>query len=476
VAVVPVVADRAGPSVRVRYVEAAYIRTGGPRSRKAVLASLRVRPLRPLPLKKGLNRQFWIEATAGPQVAPGRYEYRIVVRSKGKADLTRPLTVQVRPYALARPSDRFIGAFCANEIIPDRKTFADWKDHGVEGMLWFWSSLPWDMKVIGGKLVCDFTDTEKLIDERLAAGLTGPVVIALGNDHKGHYERKLCKLYNRPLAKKTSVGGKTAQVARLDDEVINAAYMEGIRQFHAFLKTKKNWPEVVLLHYDEPTERLMPEATLRYKQIKQVAPDIRVYGVTMNRFSWAKMLAPISDILVCNGDYARISELGRKTGKAVWGYSSATAAAGFGRARFNMGLRLYRYGFGSHWFWCYDFYPGDPYNEFDSHTGDANWVAVYPGPTRARHVPTLAWEGLREAYDDLRYAATLEKLLAEKKGPTRDRIAAAYARFLAGIPRDREIATFLRDQDDFYATLPRYDALTVLRGRLIAWIEELRKT
>jgi hypothetical protein len=59
-------------------------------------------------------------------------------------------------------------------------------------MLWFWSSLPWRMKLEEGKLVCDFSRTEKLIDDRVAEGLTGPVVIALGNDRNGSYEQHLC--------------------------------------------------------------------------------------------------------------------------------------------------------------------------------------------------------------------------------------------------------------------------------------------
>jgi hypothetical protein len=71
---------------------------------------------------------------------------------------------------------------------------------------------------------------------------------------------------------------------------------------------------------------------------------------------------------------------------------------------------------GSHWFWSYDFSVGDTWNEFDGFTGDAAWVSVYPGRTWNQHVPTLAWESLREARDDHRYAATLEKLLAESPG------------------------------------------------------------
>ena len=128
------------------------------------------------------------------------------------------------------------------------RTFREWKDHGVNGMLWFWSGLPWRSEIADGKLRFDFSSTEKVIDRIAEAGLTGAVTIALGNDRNGHYEQSLCRLYERPLAEKTEVGGKTARVARLDDEVIHKAYMEGVRQFNELVKSKKKWPEVTLLH------------------------------------------------------------------------------------------------------------------------------------------------------------------------------------------------------------------------------------
>jgi hypothetical protein len=461
----------AGVEVKVRQVEPAYVRAGGKNVKNGTLSSLRIQPVAPLDLGKGLNRQYWVEATIGADAKAGTYDYTLVASSAGRPDRTIRLQVTVKPYALEAPS-RFIGAFCANQIIPNRETFVDWKEHGVQGMLWFWGSNPWKMTLEDGKLKLDATQIAKVIDDLTAAGLAGPVVIALGNDSNGSYERGLCKLYNRPLAEKTAVGGKTAKVARLDDEVINEAYKEGIRQFDAFLKTKKGWPEVVLLHYDEPTERLMPEATLRYRQIKEAAPGIRVYGVTMDMLEWAKQLAPISDILVCNGDYAAISKLGKETGKAVWGYTGSTASMGYGGARFNMGLRLYRYDLGSHWFWSYDFF-GEPWDEFGGKIGSATWVNVYPGAAPGTHVPTLAWEGVRGAWNDMRYAATLEKRLAATKGPARDRIAAEYEAFRKALPTGRDLTALSGGQDDFYATLPSYQALTSLRAKVIAWLDEL---
>jgi hypothetical protein len=461
--------------VRIRQLEPAYVRAGGRRSKTARLFHLRLVPVTPTDLARGVNAQYWVEAVVAADAKPGEYGFLVVIRAGDRSPLRVPLNVKVRPYALANPK-RWIGAFCATRIVPDVATARDWKAHGINGMLWFYSGLGWNPKLVDGRLTLDLSETAGLIDTLAAAGLDGAVTIALGNDRRGMLERDLMRLYGRKPAEKKPVGGKTATVARMDDEVINKAYKESVRRFDAFVKTRKRWPEVTLLHYDEPTERLMPEATLRYRQIKEVAPDMRVYGVTMNRLRWAKMLAPISDILVCNGDYRRIAELGRREGKEVWGYTSATGINGLGGSRFNMGLRLYQYDLGSHWFWCYDFFPGSPWNEFDSHTGDASWVVAYPGRAPGTHVPTLAYEGLREAADDMRYAATVRKLLAETAGPVRDRVAGEFAAFMKSIPPGRDLTPLTRGQTDFYATLPDYQALTQLRARLVAMIEKLRAT
>ncbi len=462
-----------GVQVRIRQLEPAYVRAPGRRSKDAMLFHLRLRPVAAMDLAKGVNAQYWIEATVAGNAKPGEHRFDVVLQAAGRSELRVPMTVRVRPYALATPG-RWIGAFCATRIVPDVATARDWKEHGINGMLWFYSGLGWRPKLVDGKLALDLSETAKLIDTLAAAGMDGAVAIALGNDRRGMLERDLMRLYDRKPAEKTSVGGKTATVARMDDEVINKAYKESVRRFNAFLKTRKNWPEVTLLHYDEATERLMPEATLRYKQIKAVAPDLRVYGVTMNRLRWAKMLAPISDILVCNGDYRRIAELGRQQNKEVWGYTSATGIQGLGGSRFNMGLRLYQYDLGSHWFWCYDFFPGSPWDEFDSHTGDASWVVAYPGRQSGKHVPTLAYEGLREAWDDMRYAATVRKLLAETTGSVRDQVAGEFAAFLKSIPAGRDLTSLTQGQTDFYATLPDYEALTLLRANLVGMIEKLR--
>jgi hypothetical protein len=477
------VSDVSGPdgarlSPRIWMLEPAYVCYGrrDPKAQpvqKVVLAHLRLGPVAPVDLAAGQNRQYWIVVTAPAEAVPGEYQGRIEVRSAGRPVVSRPLSVRVRRFALVEPRDFFLGAFMTlRPFLPNRETFADFKAHGLDGLLWFYSEHSWTIERDGDTIRQDFTPITQVIDAAAAAGLKGPVVVALGNDTVGFYEKRLCELFNRPLRAAGPVDGKTAQVAAIDDEVINRLYIEGLRQVLDLARRKK-WPEIILLHYDEPTERLMPEATFRYRQLKAAFPDVRIYGVTMDELAWAEQLAPISDILVCNGSFAEIRDLGARTGKAVWGYSSSPAAIGAGGTRFNMGLRLWPFGLSSHWFWCYNFYPASPWNEFAGRTGAANWVTVYPGPEPGTHIPTLGWEGIREAYDDIRYCATLLRLLDNARGPLRDEIAAKYQQFLADIPKGSAQTSYGLDQDDFYAMLPSYHKLTALRAQLVGWIEQL---
>jgi len=462
------------PAPRVRVLEQAWVcDPDRPEEKRAMLAHLRLWPNRPVELAAGLNRQFWLDLAVPEGAEPGEYRGSIRVGSSGRPAVSRLLTAVVRPYRLREPRDFFLGAFMTlRPFIPDRETLADFKAHGIDAMLWFYSPTVWTLYRNGDSIRQNFHPLVRIVEDSMAVGMRGPIVIALGDDTVGYYEREICRQHDRPLRPASPVDGKTAQVAALDDETVNRLYVEGLRQLLEMAR-ERNWPEVVLLHYDEPTERLMPEAAHRYKLIKDNFPEVRVYGVTMNTLEWARDLVPVSDILVCNGSFAEIRELARKEGKDAWGYGGSPASVGAGGARFNMGLRLWQHRFGSHWFWCYNFYRDDPWNEFDGGGGDAGWVTVYPGTHAGGHIPTLAWEGIRAGYEDLRYCATLEHLLEAADGPSKQKVAAEYEEFLAAIPSGRDRTSFGLDQDSFYATLPNYNRLTEMRSRLTGWIDRL---
>jgi hypothetical protein len=60
-------------------------------------------------------------------------------------------------------------------------------------------------------------------------------------------------------------------------------------------------------------------------------------------------------------------------------------------------------------------------------------------------------KSLREARDDHRYAATLEKLVAKKPGMRSDRIAAEYRRMLDELPAGRGPSAFPPHADSVWS-------------------------
>jgi hypothetical protein len=79
--------------------------------------------------------------------------------------------------------------------------------------------------------------------------------------------------------------------------------------------------------------------------------------------------------------------------------------------RMQRGIALWQVGFDGSMDYAYQHSMGFIWNDFD-HKKYRDLVFAYP--TSNGVVETLAWEGYREGVDDLRYLATLEKLLAER--------------------------------------------------------------
>ena len=112
-----------------------------------------------------------------------------------------------------------------------------------------------------------------------------------------------------------------------------------------------DWPEIVFIIYDEPTERLMEEHEHRYQFIKSFWPELRIYGVTMNRIEWAEDIQHMVDIFVANGDFAEISQLGKHTAKPFWLYGSGSSRDG-ASLRHRYAWTAWAHDAGASWFWA----------------------------------------------------------------------------------------------------------------------------
>ena len=385
----------------------------------------RLRPLAgPLDLKPETTRQFWITLKVPLEAAPGDYLGTILLRPAGRK---LSLRVKVLPFRLDPPGEPFFGIFLNPRFLPTLAELQDLKERGFDALLWFWGHYGLRPVNEQGRLSMDFADLDRFLERVKAAGLKGPIVLALGNDSVGHYERALAQAFGLPLAPQVrGPKGRSPKVTGdLRDEKLNDLYLEGLRQLIQHGR-ERGWPELVLLPYDEPTEQLMEEYRHRTELIRRNLPGVRIYGVTMDRLAWAEEVVAHSDILVANGDFERIAGLARARQRGYWTYGSVAARDSFGAARFRYGLAHWRHRSQGIWFWGYNWYRGNPYEEIA-------WAIVYPPRPGEGDKPisTPAFEGMREGIDDVRYATTLERLIREKPSERAKEIHASLERLRA---------------------------------------------
>ncbi|MFP4057963.1 MAG: glycoside hydrolase domain-containing protein [Candidatus Brocadiia bacterium] len=428
-------AGSARPRVRVELLPVVLAPMGQRRSESYRVVGLWLADEGAVDVPAGHSRAWLVRLHVDEEATPRDYALLPMLSVHGGQPRRAGPAIRLRvlPFRLADPwkRDYVFGAFCAGADF-SLAQYREMKAHGIEAILWFWGHYGLDVRNDGGKLVMDFAALDRTVARFQEAGLRGPIVLALGNDCCGHFERAICQAFDLPMQPQVRRRRKEVKLAVLDDPRIEKLMVEALRQLFDHAKAHK-WPEIVILPYDEPTERLMDEHRRMVRLFRTHFPHVRLYGVTMNRLRWAEMVSD-TDILVANGDWARIRELATEKDKAAWFYGSVTTRHGYSGCRWRYGLRPYAYRPDGMWFWCYNFHPGDPWNDFDSFTPDSSWVIVWPPLEEGQgSVETLAYEGLREAVDDVRYAMTLEARLERADGAPAAKVRADYQRWLQGL-------------------------------------------
>ena len=419
-------------------------------------------------LPAGGRAVYYLVFKTEPGALPGRYDLSIKL---GGASLAVPL--EVYPFRLRADEKFFYGAFCgARDVAITPKHLADLHERGFDALQFFWGSVSVGLANKDDRLAVDFSVVDRWMDDFSAAGLRGPVVWSLGNDSKSHLETRLASLFHLPMMPETEVDGKAKVFADISSPRLNLLLKElmlAIRE-HA---RQKRWPELVFLIYDEPTERLMAEHENRYRFIKSFWPELRIYGVTMDRLEWAQAIAHMVDIFVSNGDFARIRDLADKTGKPFWLYGSATSRNA-ASVRHSMAWTPWKFRAEADWFWAYNYSSGDPYDDFDGPLAESTASMVWPprrpgGPL----VFAVSWEGFREATDDTRYLQTLEWMLTRSSGEQSDRVRAELAVMRGSVPTGRFERVQGGDAHDRAQVLSTEKYVESFRRKVAGWILEL---
>jgi hypothetical protein len=436
-----------------------------------------IRPPSAHPVPSGSSRLYWVTVTV-PQATPaGVYQAAIRIAEPNGAAVDLPLEVRVLPFTLTAENVPRFGAFLSGRPFA-RGEWALMKRYGMDALQWFWNSHPIRVRNEGGEVRMDFTAYDAFVRGMQQAGMRGPLVLSLGNSWLGQYEIELAKAFGLRLFTRREADGRVVNIMDMTDPRWEKPWLEGLRQIFAHAK-QAGWPPLALLIHDEPTKYIMEYHPHKYHLVKKHFPEIPVYGVFFQPERDPGPLLHSSDIVVANRDFDRMSRLAREFGKRFWSYQNVSADQSFGKCRFLYGQVPAYYGSESMFFWCWNYYVGNPWDDFDGRSevgagpaqSDADWVAVYPSVDGVEPVRTLVLEAAREAIDDVRYLKTLEQLVS-RSNPGRwtelqAEIRSRQKAMFDGVILDNRIGT---DEDFFVKT--RND--DVERLRTLA-IEEILK-
>ena len=201
------------------------------------------------------------------------------------------------------------------------------------------------------------------------------------------------------------------------------------------------WPELILTPFDEPAKHLQTPYTKEgYEKDDQTigtgpwikthfedACDIiktnavagsRIYG-SIHETSGIEFLPKIN--VFCTNAIAEDPKLGVKVNAAgadkyFWQYTGLGSGGGSEAAkmRYAYGFYFGAYNSRGSLLWAYNW--GGRFNTTEGY----NWMICWDTPFGV--IPTLSYEGLREAWDDRRYIETLKKIAKEKGKETEVRV------------------------------------------------------
>jgi Glycoside hydrolase 123, catalytic domain len=438
-----------------------------------------IRPASGYPAPAGTSRLYWATVSVPQGTPAGIYSAAVRLTDETGASLDLPVEVRVLPFKLTDKGIPRFGAFLSGRELAEGE-LGFMKRYGFDALFPLSAWGPNQMNPIriindNGRVRMDFKGYDAFVRKAQEAGMRGPLVMFFGNSYRGHYEMSLAKEFGLKLMNR-ELEGREVNVADFTDPRWDKLWIEGLGLIVEHAK-QAGWPEMVLMIHDEPTKHLMAYHPHKYHLVKKHFPDLPVYGVFFQPQKDPGPLIKSCDIMVANRDLQKIKMLARSHGKRFWSYINICADQSFGKCRMLYGQIPSYYESELMWFWSWNFYVGDPWNDFDGRgesvaypsQSDADWNAVYPSVDDNEPVRTLAVEAAREGIDDVRYIKTLENLVApsdpERWKALRREIRRRQAGFFNGIFQDNRIYS----DEDFFTTT-RNDDVEKLRDFVIAEI------
>ena len=388
-----------GLSVEVFWVESAPIRHGGSsRSKK-----YQVQPVRLWPQEAGWkhdvaagdNFQFWATIKVADSVEPGTYPVFLIVNADAGELYRVRVDVEVLPFEL--PAVKAAYGVYEGHPVSDAE-IADLKAHGCNSVS-MWGNYP---SYDEATKTLDMSKLDAYLRRLKSSGLYHSWVWYVDTKNHQHFR----------LKDRLGEDGIVAVLKKLNEGVEAGYYPENVAltideavcNFAGGTRGDKS-PEGSVGNRWDDFKWLM-------KKMHEVAPSLKRFGVSLNRFEDAKLHGGLIDILSNNGDFDKSGEWTAEHGIDMYTYGSFNKGTYPANSRFNCGFYPWSNGSEGTYCWAYKWSGEDPFNDLDG--GHTDWNLVFEGPN-GEMVSTPAWEAWREGVDDRRYVELYQSLVEQGK-------------------------------------------------------------
>ena len=343
--------------------------------------------LRPLSLARQQTQQLWLTVSAPPTAVPGRYIGRIALRSKQLGiEQNVPVTVNVRPFQLGAPDliysiyyrgllDEDGQGSISSELKTEQQMAAEYRNmrqHGISNPTIY-------------QPPNNFALLDQVLNIRKQAGIGNAQLYYLGIKTENYGDlRSLNARY------------------RLFQDVSKRAARHGTEKIYIYAIDEADFSDI---------QKQLPVWT-KFRQLGAgiFAADWKHGLVEQYAGKLELLVSGITPDLESNRYL-------QQQGTRVFAYNRPQVGVENPYVyRRNYGLQAWQNGFDGVMNYAYQHSMADIWNDFDQPTFRDHAFAY---PTRNGVIDTLAWEGFREAVDDVRYLSTL-RTLAEQAGSRGD--------------------------------------------------------
>ena len=379
----------------------------------------------PFDLAAGEFREIWLTVKVPKSAISGVYKGRVLIRSSFGV-VKKNVSFEVLPFSL-RDSGKYYGLYTYRfDLSSERRqwtinAFKDMREHGMNS-LFCEELLTIEYKKQDGRIIPDYSKLTDTLEVLKKLGFSGKLIMSSGldklaelsgyeTDHKRTVEDydKIDKDVSFQKTAKDALAGlmriqkkysQTEFLLTASDELFCSNWKLRTKEYITFMKIAKQagFRTYATLHFDGTKEW-----NDNLHRIVDPYVNLRAYnGWTLDRWLVEHSVKELKQ---------------RLDGDEGWFYYNPVGGVNTPkRRRLLDGLFFWSTGLSGDMQWCYCYYHGSPYDNFDvqkSGLGNGyDYGSAFPSSfDKVTPVPTKSWEACREGIDDMRYIATLNYYL-----------------------------------------------------------------